>query len=63
MERKKLDVLIVNDDDMDCTKNKSEVTLDDIKITKLGFKVEDLEKYDVIIYKGRLGKKAIRLRV
>lgn len=63
MERKLVNTLIVNDDDLDCKKDKKEILLDDIKLSQVGFKLSDLEKFDIIVYKGRLGKKTLRLRI
>lgn len=63
MERKLINTLIVNDDDLDCRKDKKEMSLDDIKLSQVGFKLSDLEKFDIIVYKGRLGKKTLRLRI
>lgn len=65
MERKMLSTLIVNDDDLECRKGKEkkEIKLEDIKLSSVGFIMSDLEKFDLIIYKGRLGKKVLRIRV
>lgn len=63
MERKQLSTLVVDDNDMDCRKDKSEMTLDDITLGKVGFVSSDLEKFDLIVYKGRLGTKVLRVRV
>lgn len=63
MIRKDVKVLIVDDQDLDCRKKKEEITLEDIGINNVGFLLSDLEKYDIIIYKGRLGKKVLRLQV
>ena len=60
MDRIQLNTLIVNDDDMECQKDKSEITLDDIKLSKVGFIAEDLAKYDAIIYKGKYGIKLLK---
>jgi len=65
MERKNLLTLIVNDDDLECRKNKEEkkIELDDIKLSSVGFLMKDLEKFDLIVYKGKLGKKVLKLRI
>lgn len=65
MERKMLSTLIVNDDDLECRKGKEkkEIKLEDIKLSSVGFIMSDLEKFDLVIYKGRLGKKVLRIRV
>ncbi len=59
MERKMMNTLIVGDNDLNC---KCEgLTLDEINVGKLGFVNADLEKFDLIIYKGSRGKKIIKL--
>lgn len=63
MTRKDVKVLIVDDQDLDCKKKKEEITLEDIGISNVGFLLSDLDKYDIIVYKGKLGKKILRLRV
>ena len=65
MERRTLSTLIVNDDDLECRKGKEkkEIKLEDIKLSSVGFITSDLEKFDLIVYKGRLGKKVLRIRV
>lgn len=65
MERRTLSTLIVNDDDLECRKGKEkkEIKLEDIKLSSVGFVISDLEKFDLIVYKGRLGKKVLRIRV
>lgn len=63
MDRKLLNTLIVDDNDLECRKEEKEITLDDIKLSSVGFKAADLEKFDIIVYKGKLGKKALKLKV
>ena len=65
MERRTLSTLIVNDDDLECRKGKEkkEIKLEDIKLSSVGFVMSDLEKFDLIVYKGKLGKKVLRIRV
>lgn len=63
MDRKLLNTLIVNDNDLECRKEEKEITLDDIKLSSVGFKAADLEKFDIIVYKGKLGKKALKLKI
>lgn len=63
MDRKLLNTLIVNDNDLECRKEEKEIILDDIKLSSVGFKAADLEKFDIIVYKGKLGKKALKLKV
>ena len=63
MDRKTLNALIVDDNDIDCRKDRSQVTLDDIRLANVGFVAQDLEKYEVVVYKGRLGKKVLKIKV
>ena len=65
MERRTLSTLIVNDNDLECRKGKEkkEIKLEDIKLSSVGFVMSDLEKFDLIVYKGKLGKKVLRIRV
>ena len=65
MERRMLSTLIVNDDDLECRKGKEkkEIKLEDIKLSSVGFVMSDLDKFNLIVYKGRLGKKVLRIRV
>lgn len=56
-------ILIVNDDDLECNKDQKEIELDDIKLNNVGFVIKDLEQFKVIVYKGRLGKKVLRLNI
>ena len=62
MNRKTINALIVGDQDLDCKKDKESMTVEDIKLESLGFSLSDLDKYDLIVYKGRLGKKVLRLQ-
>ena len=61
MERKQINTLIVNDDDLECTKK--ERTLEDINLSKVGFLMKDLNKFDLIVYKGKLGQKILKIKV
>ena len=61
MKRISVLTLLVDDNDLEC--RKKEPTLADIKIEALGFIASDLDKYDMIVYKGRLGTKTLRLRI
>lgn len=58
MKRLNLLCLVVNDDDLEC---KKETDLNRISISSVGFIASDLERFDMIIYKGRLGQKVLRL--
>lgn len=63
MDRIIENILIVNDDDLECNKDQKEIELDDIKLNNVGFVTKDLEQFKVIVYKGRLGKKVLRLNI
>lgn len=58
MERRIINTLIVNDDDLDCKKDK--LTLDNLSIASLGFILGDIAKFDAIIYSGKLGSKILK---
>lgn len=62
MKRIVLQTLVVDDNDLECKKSKEEMTVEDIKLESLGFILSDLDKYDLIVYKGRLGKKVLRIQ-
>ena len=61
MKRISVLTLLVDDNDLEC--RKKEPTLADLKVEVLGFIASDLDKYDMIVYKGRLGTKTLRLRI
>lgn len=65
MKRKNLNTLVVNDDDLECRygKENKSIEIKDIKLTSLGFILPDLDKYDLIIYNGRLGQKILRIKL
>ena len=60
MERRMINTLIVNDQDLNC--NCDSLTLDEINISKLGFVNADLDKFDLIVYKGKRGSKVVRTK-
>lgn len=62
MKRLTLQTLLVGDDDLECTKPTDIVTIEDINLGKVGFRSFDLERYDMIVYKGKLGQKILKLR-
>ncbi len=58
MIRKNLNTLIIGDDELECKcKGKS---IDEINISSIGFSIETLEKFDLIIYNGNKGTKIIK---
>ena len=61
MKRLSLTTLLVDDNDLDCKKKAP--PLADIRLEALAFVMSDLDKYDLIVYKGRLGTKTLRLRI
>ena len=54
-----MNVLLVDDNDLEC---KCKKELDQINIGSLAFTTADLEKFDLIFYKGQAGTKLIRSR-
>ena len=60
MERLILNTLIVNDDDLDC--DCKETTLENMTIANVGFRLPDIERFDMVIYKGKRGQKILRSR-
>lgn len=58
MDRRLINTLIINDNDLKC---KSEsLTLYDLNISHLNFQLEDLEVFDLIIYTGKRGTKILK---
>ena len=58
MKRKVMNALIVDDNDLNC--NCEGLTLEEINLGKAGFVNVDLEKFDLIVYKGKRGKKILK---
>lgn len=58
MERKLVNTLFVNDDDLEC--DCKDVTLENLTIANVGFRLPDIEKFDMVIYKGKRGQKVLR---
>lgn len=58
MDRRLINTLIVNDDDLECKSEK--LTLHDLKITHLNFQLKDLDEFDLIIYSGKRGTKILK---
>ena len=52
-------ILLVGDDDLKCDKESEK----ELSLKTLGFILPDLEKFNVIIYQGKHGKKILRLKV
>lgn len=58
MIHKNLDTLIIGDDELECKcEGKS---IDEINISSIGFSIETLNKFDLIIYQGKKGTKIIK---
>lgn len=58
MDRRTIISLIVGDDDIEC---KSEsLTLTDLSTKDLNFNLEDLKKFELIVYSGKRGTKILR---
>ena len=58
MKRKMMNTLIVDDNDLNC--NCEGLILEEINLGKVGFVNVDLEKFDLIVYKGKRGKKILK---
>lgn len=58
MERRMINLLIVNDDDLEC--DCKETTLENLNISSVGFRLPDIERFDMVIYKGKRGEKILR---
>lgn len=58
MDRRTINTLIVNDDDLECSSES--LTLSDLNTGHLSFLKDDLEPYDLIVYKGKRGTKILR---
>ena len=58
MERKVANILLVNDDDLEC--DCKEIDLDNLSIATVGFRLPDMERFDIVIYKGTRGEKILR---
>ena len=60
MERIKINILIVNDDDLEC--DCKDLNIIDLNLANVGFRLADIERFDMVIYKGKLGEKILRSR-
>lgn len=58
MDRRLINTLIINDNDLECKSDK--LTLHDLNITHLNFNLEDLNNFELIIYSGKRGTKILR---
>ena len=58
MDRRVVNMLIVNDDDLNC--DCSSKTIDDITIVNVGFSIGVLDKFEMIVYKGSKGTKVLK---
>lgn len=58
MDRRMINTLIVNDDDLNC--DCSSKTIEDITIINVGFSIGVLNKFDMVIYKGTKGTKILK---
>lgn len=62
MDRKTLNTLIVDDNDLECECKTVDLTIDSINLSHVGFVANDLSKYDLIIYKGSKGTKILKIK-
>jgi len=60
MDRKLISTLFVGDDDLECDCKKDGFNIDDLNISAIGFRLSDIENFDMIIYKGKHGEKILR---
>jgi len=58
MERIKINALIVNDDDLDC--DCKDLSITDLNLANVGFRLADIERFDMVVYKGKKGEKILR---
>lgn len=58
MDRKSINLLLVDDEDLNCEDKKK--TLTDLTLVHLTFKPEDIAKYELIVYKGKKGTKVLK---
>lgn len=58
MDRKLIKTLILNDDDLEC--DCKDLNINDLTIASIGFRLSDVEGFDMIIYKGKRGEKILR---
>ena len=58
MERRMINTLILGDQDLEC--KCEDLKIEDLTISHLGFKLGDLEKFDMIVYTGNKGQKIIK---
>lgn len=54
----KLETLIVDDNDLECKNDKTSLT--DLNLNNLNFKFEDIERFELIIYRGTKGTKVLK---
>jgi hypothetical protein len=54
----KLETLIVDDNDLECKNDKTSLT--DLSLNNLNFKFEDIERFELIIYRGTKGTKVLK---
>lgn len=58
MDRKLIKTLILNDDDLEC--DCKDLNINDLTIASIGFRLSDVDGFDMIIYKGKRGEKILR---
>lgn len=59
MVKKNIEYLQVSDNDLECNCIKSG-EIEKLTIDSLGFTPVDLERFDLIVYKGKLGTKILK---
>lgn len=58
MDRRVVNTLVIDDKDLEC--NCDSITLKSLNISNVGFISSDLEKFDLIVYKGKKGQKILK---
>lgn len=58
MKKVILNTLIVSDDDLECKNDKT--TLTDLNLNSLSFNLDDINQFNLIIYKGVKGTKVLK---
>ena len=60
MDRKVIKTLFLNDDDLEC--DCKDLNITDLNLAAVGFRLADIENFDMVIYKGKRGEKGLRSR-
>lgn len=58
MIKLEIKTLIVDDNDLECKNDKT--TLTELSLNNLSFNIEDIEMFELIIYRGKKGTKILK---